>query len=135
MSVMTAVDVALRFVDRINAKDIQGIVALMTEDHRFVDSLGMEIVGRERVQQGWERYFRIVPDYYIEVRETVGDGPVVILLGVAQGTYTADGTLRAENAWETPAAWQARVKGDHIAEWQVYADNEPIRRRMLTNSA
>jgi ketosteroid isomerase-like protein len=135
MSSMTPVDVVLQFVDAINAKDLPGIGALMTSDHRFVDSLGAVGVGAEGMQQGWEAYFRLVPDYRIEVSETYCCGQVVVLLGTARGTYTSDGTLRPENAWETPGAWRALARGDRVAEWQVYADNEPIRRRMAAPSA
>jgi len=130
MSTMSPADVVLRFVGRINAGDIGGIVNLMTDDHRFIDSLGIEIVGREKMRHGWEEYFRMVPDYRIEVRETLAEGDAVVLLGAARGTYTRDGTLRAQDAWVTPAAWCARIKGNRVAEWQVYADNEPVRRRM-----
>lgn len=132
---MTPTDVVQRFVDRINARDLDAVAALMTEDHRFIDSLGAEVVGREKVRQGWEEYFRIVPDYRIEVRETFVDGLVVVLLGVARGTYTRDGTLRGEDTWHTPAAWRAQVSGGRVAEWRVYADNEPIRRRMRDEAA
>ena len=129
MSGMTNVDVALRFVARINAGDIDGIAALMTEDHRFIDSLGTELAGKEKMRDGWQEYFRMVPDYRVDVTETFADGQVVVLLGAARGTYSRDGTLRAKDAWETPAAWRAVIRGDLVAEWRVYADNEPIRRR------
>jgi ketosteroid isomerase-like protein len=132
---MTPSEVVQRFVERINAGDVGGLVALMTEDHRFIDSLGEEVVGREKMRHGWAAYFRMVPDYRIEVREIFHRGQVVVLIGVARGTYSRGGTLRAENAWQTPAAWRAVVRGDRIAEWQVYADNEPIRQRMREGSA
>ncbi len=131
---MTAADVVHRFVDRINAHDVDGIAALMTDDHRFIDSLGAEVLGRERMRHGWGEYFRMVPDYRVEVQGTFADGEVVVLLGVARGTYTRDGTLRPAGAWAIPAAWRARVRGDRVAEWQVYADNEPIRQRMRLDS-
>ena len=54
----------------------------------------------------------------------------MVLLGVAHGTYTKDGTLRPENAWSMPAALRALIRGMEVAEWQVFADNEPIRRCM-----
>lgn len=117
-------------MESINARDVDAIVALMTDDHRFFDSLGREVVGRERMRPGWEEYFRMVPDYRVEVRENFVDGQVVVLPGVARGTCTRGGTLPAVNTWETPAAWRARVSGDRVAAWQVYADNEPIRRRI-----
>ena len=34
-----------RFVDRINARDVDGLAARTTDDHRFVDSLGTLTVG------------------------------------------------------------------------------------------
>jgi hypothetical protein len=52
------------------------------------------------------------------------------MVGVAQGTYSADGTLREENRWKTPAAVRAMVENDLIAEWRVYADNERLREKM-----
>jgi hypothetical protein len=45
---------------------------------------------------------------------------------MAGGTYSGDGTGKAENCWQVPAAWLAVVEGDKIAEWRVYADNKPI---------
>ena len=73
---------------------------------------------------------KMVPDYSLAIEETYSSGPVVILLGVAQGTYTRTGELNPENRWHTPIALRAFVDGGLIAEWKVYADNEPIRRLM-----
>ncbi len=132
---MSAAEVALRFVDRINAHDVEGLAALLTSDHRFVDSLGAESRGRATLRSGWQQYFRMVPDYRVDVDRTFAEGPEVMLIGTARGTYTPDGRLRPENHWTTPGAWRARVADDLVAEWQVYADNEPIRRCMARASA
>lgn len=129
---MTPIEVVLQFVDAVNAKDLPRIASLMTDDHRFIDSLGAAVSDVEEMRRGWQVYLEMVPDYWIEVDETYSNGEVVVLLGTASGTYTTDGLLRAENAWSTPAAWRARVRGNHIAEWQVFADNEPMRRRMAS---
>jgi ketosteroid isomerase-like protein len=127
---MTPVETALRFVDSINAGDVGGIVSLMTEDHRFTDSSGFEVAGRSTMETGWAEYFLMVPDYHIKVREIFSNGGVVVIVGTAGGTYSPDGTLKAENAWERPAAWRALIAGDRVAAWQVFADNDPVRRRM-----
>ena len=132
---MAALDVVLRFVAAVNAHDLAGIAALMTDDHRFVDSLGAVVGGAAQMREGWQAYFQMVPDYQIDVRETCFNGAVVVLLGAARGTYAPVGPQRPENQWETPSAWRAVVKGDRVAEWQVYADNEPIRQRIAANSA
>jgi ketosteroid isomerase-like protein len=132
---LSATQTAQRFVAHINSHDVDAIAALLTPDHRFIDSLGGEARGREALRDGWRQYFRMVPDYRIDVDRVLVDGAHVVLLGVARGTYSADGALHAENAWSTPAALRALIHDGLVAEWQVYADNEPIRRRMAGASA
>jgi uncharacterized protein (TIGR02246 family) len=122
--------VAQAFVNAINHQSVEEIVDLMTEDHVFVDSLGTRSEGKQRMKAGWEGYFRMVPDYTIVIDETFVDGDVVVMLGTAQGTYSADGGLRPENKWSTPAAWRALIRSSLVAEWRIYADNEPIRQIM-----
>ena len=122
----SAIDVALVFVDRINCHDVGGLVALMTEDHCFVDGLGQVVRGRERMETGWVGYFGWFPDYSIKINDILSKGNVVGLFGTAQGTYLANGKLLPENHWEIPAAWKVVVKRGHVSEWRVYADNEPV---------
>jgi len=107
----------------------------MTPDHLFVDSLGIEVPGREPMREGWRAYFAMVPDYHITVRDHLESVPVVALFGRAGGTYVPDGRIVTEYRWETPAAWKAVVRDGLIAEWRVYADNEPMRRLMASSNA
>jgi ketosteroid isomerase-like protein len=116
------------FANAINRQSVAELTALMTEDHLFVDSLGTQVRGRDRMTAGWTAYFQMVPDYTITIEETYADGDAVVMLGTAQGTY-------ASTRWQTPAAWKARMRGGLLAEWRVYADNEPIRAIMRQNSA
>jgi hypothetical protein len=39
-----------------------------------------------------------------------------------------------ERKWSCPAACRARIDGPLVAEWQVYADNEPLRQVMKAHS-
>jgi len=125
-----AESVAHGFVRAINRQDVAALAESMTAEHRFIDSLGAVSEGREKVLAGWAAYFRMVPDYAIAVDETLCDGPVVVMLGVARGTYAPDGQLREAKSWETPAALRAFIEDGKVAEWRVYADNEPIRQKM-----
>jgi ketosteroid isomerase-like protein len=129
---VTPLQVTQRFVERINTADVAGLATLMTEDHRFVDSLGNVVTGREAMKVGWVGYFSMVPDYRLTAQQWLCDGPVVVMLGTASGTYSPDGSLQSERRWTTPVACRAAVRGDLVAEWQVYADNEPIRQMMRT---
>jgi len=126
----SAETVARAFVRAINRQDVDGLAALMTPEYRFIDSLGNVVEGREKMRAAWVAYFRMVPDYSIAVEESYGDGPVVVMLGMVQGTYTSDGELKAENRWETPAALRAVIENGLVAEWRVYADNKPLWLRM-----
>src|ERR1035437_9657088 len=127
----SAESIARAFVRAINRHGVEGLAALMTPGHRFVDSLGHAVEGREKMQAGWAAYFLMVPDYSIAVEETYCGGPstavaaatsaqeVVVMLGVAQGTHAPDGKLRAENRWKTPGALGAGVEDGLVGEWRV----------------
>jgi ketosteroid isomerase-like protein len=125
-----AESVAVAFARAISRQDVDALVELMTPEHRFIDSLGGVTEGRDTMRAGWAGYFRMVPDYAIEIEETFCDGPVVVMLGVVGGTYAADGRLSEENRWQTPAVLRAVIEDGKVAEWRVYADNEPMRRLM-----
>ena len=127
---MTSTEVVLEFAQAINRHDVETLCRLMTDDHLFVDTGGAQYRGRETMRSGWQAYFSMVPDYTIEVQETVTDGPVVIAVGTAGGTYSPDGRLNPADKWSTPAAWHAVVANGLVSVWQVFADNEPIRRIM-----
>jgi ketosteroid isomerase-like protein len=122
--------IANQFVEAINRHDVDSLCLLMSDDHRFIDSGGAVYAGRDTMKGGWNGYFSMVPDYQIDVAKVIVSGETAILLGKACGTYTSDGTLKSENYWETPAAWRADVVNGQVREWQVYADNEPLREIM-----
>jgi len=122
--------VALAFARAISRQSVADLAGLMTEDHVFIDALGNRVSGKSKMMAAWEAYFRMVPDYRVTVEESFPHGPVVLLFGTAQGTYAAQGVLLPENRWSTPAAWRVVVRGPLVAEWRVYADNQPIRQIM-----
>ena len=134
MNQPTSADVAMAFVAKINAHDVDGLVALMTPDHVFVDALNNSFLGAEQMRQGWKFYFSMFPDYAIEVTDEFERGGVIAMFGKARGTLAVNGKLTRENFWEIPAAWKAVVKDGRVAEWRVYCDNEPARKIMAANA-
>ena len=110
------VTVVRQFVERINAHDVEGIVRLLAPDHRFIDSLGTVFEGEEALRAGWSGYLRMVPDYVIDIERLIDDGDAVFLIGQAGGTYTHDGTLRAENAWLVAAEYNPRANDEDREE-------------------
>jgi ketosteroid isomerase-like protein len=134
VSEAVAIEVALDFVAKINAHDVDAIVALMSPDHVFIDGLGATFRGAEQMRAGWKFYLGMFPDYAIEVTSQFDRGDSVALFGKARGTFAVNGKLARENFWEIPAAWRAVVKNGRVAEWQVYCDNEPVRKIMAANT-
>ncbi|MGB2603590.1 MAG: nuclear transport factor 2 family protein [Candidatus Sulfotelmatobacter sp.] len=122
-----SVDVVLQFEQVINSHNPGAVVALLTPDSVFVDSLGSRVQGVEKLRAAWEGYFKMVPDYSISHDEIFEHGNTIAMFGSARGTFSQDGQLRKENFWTTPAAWRAVVRDGKIASWQVFTDNEPIR--------
>jgi SnoaL-like domain len=130
---MSPQKVAEQFVTAINAHDVERLVSLMTSDHRFIDSLGAVVEGRDAMREGWKFYFSMVPDYHLDIRSffIAEDGKAeAMLVGVASGSYWSNGIKRPDSLWRTPAALRALIRDGHIAEWQVYGDNEPMREQM-----
>jgi ketosteroid isomerase-like protein len=115
--------ILLSFIKRINDHDAEGVAALMTDDHVFIDSLGRAMRGRIEMRRAWESYFWLFPDYRIVSEEIFESSGVFAILGRASGTYCAGGEMLAENRWEIPAAWRAVIRVDRVAEWRVFADN------------
>lgn len=134
MAERSSVDVAMAFVEKINAHDVNGLVELMTDDHVFVDALGSTFRGAEQMRQGWKAYFAWFPDYAVEVTDEFSRGDVVAMFGKARGTFAVNGKLARENFWEIPAAWRAVVKDSRVAEWRVFCDNDPVRKIMAANA-
>jgi ketosteroid isomerase-like protein len=136
----TSADIALEFVDRINSHNIALISSLATKDHLYIDAQGNQVRGLREMERSWRACFEWFPDYAIQVDQAFANGRVAVVTGCAMGTYAIHSRLNPENRWRTPSAWQAVIHEHRIAEWRVYADNEPVwkimrERRMLRTHA
>lgn len=117
---MSNKDTLLAFIDRINAQDVDGLAELMSDDHRFLDAHGNEVVGKEKMIAGWRGYFEWFPDYEIEVTDIFEHGEHFGLFGFAAGSFQG----KSDASWRLPAAWKAIVKDGRVALWQVFADTK-----------
>ena len=123
-------EVAMEFINRINAGDVDAICELMTTEHIFQDALGERFIGREKMREGWRRYFETVADYKIRAEEFFQTGDRLAIFGSASGVYAGNGGASGDKFWEVPAAWRAVIRDGLVAEWRVYADNQPLRKLM-----
>jgi ketosteroid isomerase-like protein len=117
---MASRETVLAFIERINAHDIAGLGALMSDDHTFIDAHGNQISGREKMIAGWRGYFEWFPDYFIEVTDVFEDDERLALFGFAGGSFKGKPT----ESWRLPAAWKASVNDGRVTLWQVFADTK-----------
>jgi len=113
-------EIAISFVNAINARDPDALGDLMTGDHIFIDAQGNKVAGRETMMAGWRGYFEWFPDYQIEITRIFENGQELGLFGYAGGSFKGD----AERSWRLPAAWRVVVQDGRVAVWQVYADTK-----------
>lgn len=108
-------EIVLAFNERINNQDLEGLAAMMTEDHTFIDSSNEVHKGKEQMVAGWKDFFESYPDYrnHFTYLETKGDR--VYILGHSTCSY---------KPLHGSAIWTALVVRDRIAEWRVYMDTE-----------
>lgn len=106
-------DVVVAFNDCITRADLDGLTALMTEDHTFIDSAGREVTGREASVDAWRSFFAAFPGYRNEF-----DGPV----NVTDNRVAVGGRSHCSVAeLDGPAAWRATIVDGRVARWQVLA--------------
>jgi ketosteroid isomerase-like protein len=122
---MTNKETILSFIERINARDVDGVCELMGDAHTFIDAHGNEVSGKDKMVPGWRGYFEWFPDYYIEVTdvfegELSPNGQTLAMFGFAGGSFQGKKT----ESWRLPAAWKAIVKDGHVTLWQVFADTK-----------
>lgn len=123
-------EVAMEFIKRINSGNANSVCELMTEDHVFQDALGKRFLGREKMRAGWTSYFETIAGYQIHAVEFFQTDDRLAIFGTASGNYVGKGGTSTDNFWEVPAAWRAVVRDGLVAEWRVYADNQPLRKLM-----
>ena len=123
-------EIAMDFIKRINSGDAEAICQLMTADHIFQDALGKRFIGRDKMREGWRAYLKTVADYQIHADEFFQTGERLAIFGTASGTYSGHGEASSDKFWKVPAAWRVVIRDGLVAEWCVYADNQPLRKLM-----
>jgi uncharacterized protein (TIGR02246 family) len=114
------------FIAAVNSGRAEKLAGTITADAVFVDSLGKRIEGKQAILAAWRAYFRLFPDYRIEVDAVLTDDREAMLHGRAGGTLHRDTRPVAGGRWEIPAAWRASTDSRRVTLWQVYADNKPV---------
>jgi ketosteroid isomerase-like protein len=114
------------FLNAVNEHNIGKIYSLMDDEHIFFDAWGGKTIGKDEMKNGWEGYFKMFPDYKIEITDIYFDKNKVAAFGFAGGTYEGKKTEADGNYWRVPAAWQVEIINGKIKLWQVCADQKKV---------
>ncbi len=112
--------VALLHNENINARNLEGIIALMADNHRFID-IENRVEDKEQMKTSWKEFFDEFPDYVNVFHSVISRGNFVILLGHSECSVSSlDG----------PAIWTAKIENDQVAEWHIYENTEDNRKTL-----
>jgi ketosteroid isomerase-like protein len=106
---------ALRFNERINQQDSEGLAELMTADHKFIDSAGKVTRGKIVMKEGWREFFKKYPDYRNIFTSVTVQDDIVVMVGYSKCSF---------NPLKGPNVWTARIRGGRVSEWRVFWLNE-----------
>lgn len=121
MSEQDSRGIVLKYVEAINSRNSDALMALQTEDFTFVDYEGDTFVGRD----GWQDYFTTYPEYKIHVDRLITSGNGVAIIG-----RTTDSHVGPEIEERWTILWTAEVREGKIAEWRIYSDVEDVRKAL-----
>jgi uncharacterized protein (TIGR02246 family) len=103
--------VALKFNEKINAQDLEGLAELMTDDHSFIDSEGNVTKGKNVMKEGWRDFFNKYPDYKNKFTTVTVLNNVVVMIGHSTCSF---------KPLDGPNIWTARIQDERVSEWRVY---------------
>lgn len=119
-------DTVVKFIDRINAHDVAGIVGLMDEEYRFINSSGDSFHGVSFMRDEWTKHFERYPDFQIKTTAVLSGPEGVAVIGEAAGTYTSDDPIEEDDHWQIPAAFFGKARNGKMIHWQVFADSSVV---------
>jgi len=106
---------ALRFNEKINQQDLEGLAELMTDDHTFIDSAGSVTKGKNVMKGGWREFFKKYPDYRNRFMSVTIQDNIVVMVGFSTCSF---------KPLDGPNIWTAKIRGGRVSEWRVFLSNE-----------
>jgi ketosteroid isomerase-like protein len=106
--------VATEFNDHVNDANLRALASLLSEDHRFIDSLGNMVSGKPACIAAWNGFFKAFPGYRNTFESFHEIGHTVLITGFSDCPNHMELT--------GPAIWTATVIADRLTEWRVFED-------------
>lgn len=120
----TAKTIVRRYIACLNARDVDGIGALLHPRCRFIDSHGEWIEGREAIIAATRRFFALESRFHLKLNTLVDQEGEVLLRG--------ESTAELEE-FRRESLWRARTEEGRIIFWQSFGpQSSPRLARILT---
>ncbi len=113
--------IALLFNECITNQNLEGLSALMSEDHTFIDHTGAISRPKDFMINAWKSFFAACPKYKNTFSRLESASSTVSIVGHA---------FWSEEKPFDPVLWRARIENDLVAEWRIYEDT-PENRKFL----
>ncbi|MDZ7650343.1 MAG: nuclear transport factor 2 family protein [Cytophagales bacterium] len=111
------------YLQAINSHNPDILTSLQSEDFTFIDAMGSELKGKEKVHAAWASYFKNVPDYKVDIESVHYTSNAIIIFGHAGGSLAGDNT----KIRRLPITIRATVTNGKVRRWQVYTDTKNIK--------
>jgi len=86
MNQKNTVDVAVKFIEKINRRDINGLLGIMSPDHKAFDEGGEVTAGSEKAMKMIADYITQWPDFQIHINDVYLNNENVIIIGRTIGS-------------------------------------------------
>jgi ketosteroid isomerase-like protein len=122
---LPAVAVAVSFISCINRMDIDGLAALMTDDHALQVFDEPPLRGRRANVEAWRGYFATFPEYVIYPHCLAERHGRVAILGHTTGSHLE---LPDDEESSSTLLWVAVVVDGAVSSWSLVHDSSANRR-------
>ena len=112
---------ALLFNECINTHNLERLIDLMAENHKFINTKNREEDKEQRIKS-WKEFFEDYPDYVNIFHKVISkEENFIILLGRSECSH---------KPLNGPAIWTAKVENDLITEWRIFYDTQDNREKL-----
>lgn len=105
------------WIEYINNQNLDGLVALASEDHTFFVEGEPPTIGKEKVRPSWAGYFSRYRDYVVFEDELFDLDDAVYAVGHTAGSHVPVELERTPSS----VIWKCVVNSDgKVSEWSIY---------------
>jgi steroid delta-isomerase-like uncharacterized protein len=124
-------DVTARILDRLNARDVDGIQRYVADTVRYSNPITGP-TDRQGMAEFHGALFTALPDIHYHVERTIAQGDTIVLECNVTGTNRGPfmGRPPTGRRAELPVVFVMNVSGDQVSEWRSYFDVATMQRHL-----